>query len=68
MLFNRLKRRDFMTKWDDYVEKPDRHDLALFAPDDPKKCLAVFEMKKWMSSCGEQEIPGIKTDVQSCNS
>ncbi|ABA57640.1 hypothetical protein Noc_1136 [Nitrosococcus oceani ATCC 19707] len=39
------------------------HDLVLNYPDDASKWFAVIEMKRWMSSTGEVEIPGIIRDI-----
>ncbi|WP_240761655.1 hypothetical protein [Nitrosococcus wardiae] len=39
------------------------HDLILKYPDDASKWFAVIEMKRWMSSKGEQEIPSVIRDI-----
>ncbi len=40
------------------------HDMVLHYPDSDKKLYAVLEMKRWMSPEGNQEIQGIKNDIQ----
>jgi len=46
------------------------HDLVLKDPHNDSNWFAVVEMKRWMSPTGNQEIQGIKRDIEklrSCN-
>jgi hypothetical protein len=56
--------RAMLSRWSAAVEYHSRYDLVLFDADDPETLYAVFELKRWMGSSGERELPGIGADIR----
>lgn len=49
-----------------YRVEPERdtHDIALYADKEAKDYAALGELKRWMSSTGEVEIPALRRDIE----